>query len=52
MRILQGIQVRLDDNCFTASQTENIPTIEQAISDKYLAEMTAAGSCALCTPGD
>lgn len=52
MRILQGIQVRLDDNCFIAAATENKAAIEQAISDKAILEMTVTESCALCTPGD
>ena len=52
MRILQSIQMRLDDNCTTAARLGTKRDQEQAISDKFLAEMVAAESCALCTPGD
>jgi hypothetical protein len=52
MRLLQEIQLRLDDNCATAARIGTKRDQEQAISDKFVAEMTASESCALCTPGD
>lgn len=52
MRILQLVAFRLDDNVLAATLTENKQTIEQAVSDKVLAEMAASESGVLCTPGD
>jgi hypothetical protein len=52
MKILQLVSFKLADNVLAATLTENKKSIEQALSDKILAEMAATDACGLCIPGD